>query len=118
MVSALRGTTRDQADPLGVVAFTCGVVGVVLCAGLWLIQLEPTLVGAGGLGYELLHGGQLRDQVVWLSGTLGAVAVGAGLLSTLGGRPRGLTGLSILLGLFALTYPAMSLLGIVAPPTS
>ena len=41
-----------------------------------------------GYGYELSHGGVLREQAVWLIGTLGVGAILAGFLSTVGGRAR------------------------------
>jgi hypothetical protein len=112
------GTTTRQADPLGIMAFTCALIGFAISASLWTLQIGAFPLELGGFEFELFHGGELRDQVLWLAATLGAIGVGAGLLSGLGGRPRGLTGLSIVLGLLAITYPVMTFLEMISLPLS
>jgi hypothetical protein len=109
------GVRTKSADPLGICSFLFGGVAIVVSALLWIVQLKPW-VPLAGYGYELSHGGVLWDQAVWLIVTLGAGAILAGFLSTVGGRPRWTTTGGILGGTFSLVYPALVLFDFIDAP--
>jgi hypothetical protein len=100
------GARAKPSDPLGVCSFLCGTVAIVISAVLWTLQVRPSTPMAG-YGYELSHGGPLWDQAVWLAAVLGAGAILAGFLSTIGGRARWMSSVGIAAGTFSLAYPLL-----------
>ena len=110
------GTMSKPGNTLGVVAATCGLVGVVTTMVLWLYQQRPESSLLGQYGHEIAHGGPLREDLILLAGFLGGVAVVAAILSSIGGltKPSAIT--ALLLGAFALTYPVLTWLDVIGTP--
>ena len=110
------GTIARPTNSLGVVAVLSGVTGALVTGILWLYQQRPSSPLLGGYGYEIAHGGPLREDLVLLAGLLGVVAILASVLSSIGGatRPSAIT--ALLLGAFALTFPIMVWLDMVGTP--
>ena len=110
------GTIPRPTNSLGVVAVVCGVAGALLTGILWLYQQRPNSPLLGQYGYEIAHGGPLREDVVFLVALLGAVAILASMLSSIGGPTRSSAIAALLLGAFALTFPVMVWLDMVGTP--
>jgi hypothetical protein len=110
------GRAARPQNTLGVVAVVCGVVGASITGLLWLYQLRPTSPLLGDYGYEIAYGGQLREDLILLAGLLGAVAVAAAVLSSVGGRAKPSAMAAMLLGAIALTLPVMTWLDLTSPP--
>jgi hypothetical protein len=75
------GTIARPTNSLGVVAVLSGLTGALLTGMLWLYQQRPNSPLLGQYGYEIAHGGPLRDDLALLAGLLGAVAILAAVLS-------------------------------------
>lgn len=101
---------------MGVFAAITTSAGAFLAIALWLFHLRPTSALLGDYAYQLAHDSVLRDQVLWLSATLGAVGMLAALLSIIGGRLKASTVVSLLLGAVALSYPLLALTGTLGAP--
>jgi hypothetical protein len=110
------GTIARPTNSLGVVAALCGVAGALLTGILWLYQQRPNSPLLGQYGYEIAHGGPLREDLVLLAGLLGAVAIIAAMLSSIGGATRASAIAALLLGAVALTFPIMVWLDMVGTP--
>jgi hypothetical protein len=110
------GTIARPTNSLGVVAVLSGLAGALLTGILWLYQQRPNSPLLGQYGYEIAHGGPLREDLVLLAGLLGAVAILAAILSSIGGATRPSAIAALLLGAFALTFPIMVWLDMVGTP--
>src|SRR6186997_3268472 len=106
------------SNPLGMIAVVCTATGAFLGVFLWLFHLRPTSALMGDYAYELAHDGVFRDQVLWLTATLGAVGIVAALLAVVGGRPKPSTIVCLLLGAIALSYPVLALTGAIGAPVA
>ena len=100
------------------IAVVCTATGAFLGVFLWLFHLRPTSALMGDYAYELAHDGVFRDQVLWLTATLGAVGIVAALLAVVGGRPKPSTIVCLLLGAIALSYPVLALTGAIGAPVA
>ena len=100
------------------VAVVCAAAGASLGAFLWLFHLRPASALLGDYAYELAHDGVFRDQVLWLTATLGGMGIVAALLAVVGGRPKPSTVVCLLLGAIALSYPVLALTGVIGPPVA
>ena len=110
------GTFARPTNSLGVVAALSGASGALLTGTLWLYQQRPTSPLLGRYGYEIAHGGPLREDLMLLAGLLGAVAILAALLSSIGGATQPSAVAAVLLGAVALTFPVMAWLDMVGTP--
>lgn len=110
------GTRARPGNSLGVLAAICGVAGAVTTGVLWLYQQRPTSPLLGDYGYEVAHGGPLRDDLILLAALLGGVAILAALLSSIGGPTKPSAIAAVLLGAFALTFPVLVWLDLVSAP--
>ena len=110
------GSAAKPGNPLGVAAAVCGIVGALTTSMLWLYQQRPHSPLLGRYGYEIAHGGPLRDDLVMLATLLGIVAVLAAILSSIGGPAKPSAVAAVLLGMLALTYPVMVWLDMVGTP--
>jgi hypothetical protein len=110
------GTIARPTNSLGVVAVLSGLTGALLTGMLWLYQQRPNSPLLGQYGYEIAHGGPLRDDLALLAGLLGAVAILAAVLSSIRGSTRPSAIAALLLGAFALTFPIMVWLDMVGTP--
>lgn len=109
-------TTARPSNPLGMLAPVCGVAGAVITGVLWLYQRRPASPLLGDYGYEIAYGGQLREDLILLAGLLGVVAIGAAILSSLGGPAKTSAIAAIVLGALALTFPVLTWLDEVQAP--
>jgi hypothetical protein len=100
------------------IAVVCAAAGACLGVFLWLFHLRPTSALLGDYAYELAHDGGFRDQVLWLTATLGAVGIVAAFLAVVGGRPKPSTVACLLLGAIALSYPVLALTGAIGAPVA
>ena len=100
------------------IAVVCAAAGACLGVFLWLFHLRPTSALLGDYAYELAHDGGFREQVLWLTGTLGAVGIVATFLAVVGGRPKPSTVACLLLGAVALSYPVLALTGAIGAPVA
>ena len=100
------------------IAVLCTSTGACLGAFLWLFHLWPASALMGDYAYELGHDGVFRDQVLWLTATLGAAGIVAALLAVVGGRPKPSTVVCLLLGAIALSYPVLALTGAIGAPVA
>jgi len=100
------------------IAVVSTVAGAVLGLFLWLFHLRPTSALLGDYAYELAHDGGFREQVLWLTATLGAVGIVAALFAVVGGRPKPSTVVCLLLGAIALSYPVLALSGALGAPVA
>jgi hypothetical protein len=103
------GSSGRVADPLSGLGVIIGVVGAVLAAILWLYHFQPESQLMGSYSAQISFG-ELGEQLSLLAGALGAMAIIAGIGSSLGGRGRGLTVAALLLGVFAMSYPVLTYL--------
>ncbi len=115
-MEAAYGVRRSTGNPLGVTAAVAGVAGSLCGSILWLYQLNSTNSLLGPYAYEMGHGGPLRTTMFQLALGLGAVALLAALLACIGSARVGIAaGTGIVLGIVAISYPVMVLLGVVDP---
>jgi hypothetical protein len=103
-------------NPLGVIAVMCTATGAFLGVFLWLFHFRPASALLGDYAWALAHGGEFRDQMLWLTATLGAVGIVAAVLAVLGGGPKPSTIVCIALGAIALSYPVLALTGAIGAP--
>jgi hypothetical protein len=109
---------RSYSDPLSAVAMITGLAGAVLSGALWLVRFEPQTQLLGSYGARLSASGALTDQVAMLAAVLGAIALIFGIVSSMGGRARLTTSLSIVLGVLAISYPVLTGLNVITGPLS
>ena len=110
------GAIEKPSNGLGVVAVLCGVAGAAVTAALWFYQRRPFSPWLGGYGYEITHGGQLRDDLVMLAGLLAVVAIAGAVLAWIGGTTTPSSVFALLCGVFALTYPVFAWLDVLQAP--
>ena len=75
---------------------------------LWLYHFNPDATILGSYSAQMIHGGQLADQLGTLAIVFGGLAVVLGIIGGLGGRGAASTVLSIILGIVALSYPVLN----------
>jgi len=80
------------------------------------VPAGPSSPLLGGFGYEIAHGGPLREDLILLAGLLGAVAVLSAILSSIGGATKLSAVAALLLGAFALTLPVLAYFDVVQAP--
>lgn len=110
------GTIERPTNGLGIVAVLCGVAGAAITAVLWFYQRRPFSPWLGEYGFEIAHGGQMRDDLVMLAGLLAVVAVLGAVLSWIGGSANPSSVFALLCGAFALTYPLFAWLDVLQAP--
>jgi hypothetical protein len=110
------GTIERPSNGLGIVAVVCGVAGAAVTAILWFCQRRPFSPWLGEYGFEIAHGGQLRDDLIMLAGLLAVVAMLGAVLSWIGGSATSSSVFALLCGVFALTYPAFAWLDVLQAP--
>ena len=104
-------------NPLRIAAAVCGIAGALIASMLWLYQQRPHSPLLGRYGYEVAHGGPLRDDRILVAALLGIVAVLSAILSSIGGTAKPSAMAGVLLGVFALTYPVMVWLDMIGTPS-
>ena len=107
------GSSGKTSNPLGVVGAVVGAIGAGFSALLWLYHFNPDSTILGSYSAQMVHGGQLADQLGTLAIVFGALAVLLGIIGGLGGRGAGSTILSIILGIIALSYPVLNALHLI-----
>jgi hypothetical protein len=112
-VAGIFGSSGKTANPLGVVGAVVGAIGAGFSALLWLYHFNPDSTILGSYSAQMVHGGQLADQLGTLAIVFGAIAVVLGIVGGLGGRGAGSTILSIILGIIALSYPVLNALHLI-----
>lgn len=110
------GAIEKPSNGLGIVAVLSGVMGATVTALLWLYQQRPFSSLLGDYGFEITHGGPMRENLIMLAGLLGAVAVIAAVLSWIGGTANPSSVVAVLTGAFALTYPVLVWLDVMQVP--
>jgi hypothetical protein len=112
-MAGMFGSSGKTSNPLGVVGAVVGAIGAGFSALLWLYHFNPDSTILGSYSAQMVHGGQLADQLGTLAIVFGAIAVVLGIIGGLGGRGAGSTVLSIILGIFALSYPVLNALHLI-----
>ena len=107
------GSSGKTSNPLGVVGAVVGAIGAGFSILLWLYHFNPDSTILGSYSAQMIHGGQLADQLGTLAIVFGAIAVVLGIIGGLGGRGAGSTVLSIILGIVALSYPVLNALHVI-----
>jgi hypothetical protein len=107
------GSSGRTSNPLGVVGAVVGAIGAGFSILLWLYHFNPDSTILGSYSAQMIHGGQLADQLGTLAIVFGAIAVVLGIIGGLGGRGAGSTVLSIILGIVALSYPVLNALHVI-----
>jgi hypothetical protein len=107
------GSSGRTSNPLGVVGAVVGAIGAGFSILLWLYHFNPDSTILGSYSAQMIHGGQLADQLGTLAIMFGAIAVVLGIIGGLGGRGAGSTVLSIILGIVALSYPVLNALHVI-----
>ena len=102
------GSSGKTSNPLGVVGAVVGAIGAGFSILLWLYHFNPDSTILGSYSAQMIHGGQLSDQLGTLAIVFGGIAVVLGIIGGLGGRGAGSTVLSIILGIVALSYPVLN----------
>jgi len=110
-MAGMFGSSGKTSNPLGVVGAVVGAIGAGFSILLWLYHFNPdaTILGSA----QMIHGGQLADQLGTLAIVFGAIAVVLGIVGGLGGRGAASTILSIILGIVALSYPVLNALHLI-----
>jgi drug/metabolite transporter (DMT)-like permease len=112
------GAIEKPSNGLGIIAVLSGVAGAAITALLWLYQQRPFSPLVGEYGYEITHGGPMRENLIMLAALLGAVALVAAVLSWIGGTANPSSVVAVLCGTFALTYPVLAWLDVMQAPLS
>src|SRR6478672_8048352 len=112
-MAGMFGSSGKTSNPLGVVGAVVGAIGAGFSALLWLYHFNPDSTILGSYSAQMVHGGQLADQLGTLAIVFGAIAVVLGIIGGLGGRGAGSTVLSIILGIVALSYPVLNALHLI-----
>ena len=107
------GSSGRTSNPLGVVGAVVGAIGAGFSILRWLYHFNPDSTILGSYSAQMIHGGQLADQLGTLAIVFGAIAVVLGIIGGLGGRGAGSTVLSIILGIVALSYPVLNALHVI-----
>src|SRR3954453_20401654 len=97
------GGSGKTSNPLGVVGAVVGAIGAGFSVLLWLYHFNPDSTILGSYSAQIVHGGQLADQLGTLAIVFGGVAVVLGMIGGLGGPGASSTILSIILGIVALS---------------
>jgi hypothetical protein len=107
------GRTRN---PLGVVSVIVGIVGAAASVVLWAYQYDPQGALVRSFAYRLGPGLVLGDRLVVVAAICGAFAVFTAIAGSMGGSSRGSAVVSIVLGVIALSYPALTWLQVFTRP--
>jgi hypothetical protein len=112
-VAGIFGSSGKTSNPLGVVGAVVGAIGAGFSVLLWLYRFNPDSTILGSYSAQMVHGGQLADQLGTLAIVFGGIAVVLGIIGGLGGRGAASTILSIILGIVALSYPVLNALHLI-----
>ena len=107
------GRTRN---PLGVVSVIVGIVGAAASAVLWAYQYDPRGALVRSFASRLGPGLVLGDRLVFFAAICGVFAVSMAIAGSMGGSSRGSAVISIVLGVMALSYPALTWLQVFTRP--
>ena len=107
------GQTRD---PLGILALGVGAVAATCGLVMWAFQLDPNGALVRTISARLAAGGLLGDRLELISLIAGAVAIGLGVIASLGGRARGSAVGALVLGVIGVSYPLLSSLDLITRP--
>jgi hypothetical protein len=112
-MAGMFGSSGKTSNPLGVVGAVVGAIGAGFSILLWLYHFNPDATILGSYSAQMIHGGQLDDQLGTIAIVFGAIAVVLGIVGGLGGRGAASTILSIILGIVALSYPVLNALHLI-----
>jgi hypothetical protein len=107
------GRTRN---PLGVVSVIVGIGGAAASAVLWAYQYDPGGALVRSLASRLGPGLVLGDRLVFFAAICGIFAVTMAIAGSMGGSSRGSAVVAIVLGVMALSYPALTWLQVFTRP--
>ncbi len=107
------GRTRN---PLGVVSVVVGIIGAAASAVLWAYQYDPRGSLVRSFASRFGPGLLLGDRLVFFAAICGAFAVIMAIAGSMGGSSRGSAVVSIVLGVMALSYPALTWLQVFTRP--
>ena len=92
-MAGMFGSSGKTSNPLGVVGAVVGAIGAGFSILLWLYHFNPDATILGSYSAQMIHGGQLADQLGTLAIVFGAIAV--------------------VLGIVALSYPVLNALHLI-----
>jgi len=69
------GSSGKTSNPLGVVGAVVGAIGAGFSILLWLYHFNPDSTILGSYSAQMIHGGQLADQLGTLAIVFGGIAV-------------------------------------------
>jgi hypothetical protein len=115
LMSKVFGSSGKRSNPAGVVSILAGTAGALGSAVLWIYRVHPESTLLGSYSTDLASGGTLSHQLVILSAVLGVMAILGSIAASTGGSGGGYF-VGLVLGLVALSYPALTWLNIVSSP--
>jgi hypothetical protein len=107
------GQTRD---PLGIVALGVGAIAAGCAIVMWAYQADPNSALVRSVSERLGAGALLGDRLVTVSLVAGALAVGLGVIASIGGRAKGTAVAALVLGAIGLSYPVLTSLDLIRRP--
>src|SRR5262245_15560033 len=109
-------SSGQARDPLGIVALGVGVVAAASAVVMWAYQANPNGTLVRSVSANLGAGALLGDRLVMVALVSGALAVGLGVIASLGGRARGTAVAALVLGAIGLSYPILTSLDVIRRP--
>jgi hypothetical protein len=107
------GQTRD---PLGILALGVGAIAAGCAVIMWAYQADPDSALVRSVSARLGAGALLGDRLVMVSLIAGALAVGLGVIASIGGRAKGTAVGALVLGAIGLSYPVLTSLELIRRP--
>lgn len=109
------GSSGRTSNPLANMGLALALLGAAFSAVLWLYHFQPDSTLLGSYSEQIAGHGQLHDNLNVLAAFFGLFGVLAGIFSSFGGLSRGAApGISVVLGVAALSYPVLNYLNIVS----
>jgi hypothetical protein len=109
-------SSGQARDPLGIVALGVGVVAAGCAVVMWAYQADPSGALVRSVSSHLGSGALVGDRLELIALVGGALAVGLGVIASLGGRARGTAVAALVLGAIGLSYPILSSLDLISRP--
>ena len=108
MSGRIYGSSGSKANPMTFLAVGVGLAGAACSAILWLHRISPGSTFLRSVTVRLTSGAMLGTRLEVVALVAGIIAIGAGLISAIGGRKGG-TGVvvAVVLGLGAISYPVL-----------
>lgn len=108
MSGRIYGSSGSKANPMTLLAVLVGLVGAACSALLWLHRISPSSTFLASITVRLTSSAMLGQRLEVVALAAGVIAIGAALISAIGGRKGG-TGVvvAVVLGLGAISYPVL-----------